>query len=280
MIIKILHYIDEHIREPLSVGGIAQAAGYSPYHFSRMFSLATGLPVMEYVRKRKLEYAAVDIGSGERLLDIAVRYGFESHESLTRAFKREYGMPPRAFRALQNTPISVPPLTIPATERRTTMEVLIKSLGERRVIGYRFQTQPASAEIPQYWYDVMHDDRWQRLISKASPDAMNFGICINMQDAPEGWFDYMIAFDHNPSAPVDPDMALFTIPAAQYAVLRVPNTPPEAESGAPEIREGWNYLYTQWYPNSGYTYDEGKPEFEVYPDSEHCEIYIPVVKKV
>lgn len=272
MIIEVLRYIDDTVEQSPTLADIARRAGYSPYHFSRVFSRVMGESVMEYVRGRKLEHAAADIARGERLLDVALRYGFESHEGLTRAFKRRFGVTPRAFRARRGGPVAVSPIPFPHIERSMNMNVIIKALGERNVAGYRIATQPGSAEIPKFWEDIMADDRWARLIGKAAPDGMNFGVCIFPDGMEAGNMDYMIAFDCDPSTPIDPDMERYTIPAAEYAVLAT-----AMQGGG--IKEGWNYLYTEWLPKSGYELDEGKNDFEVYPDGERCDIYVPIVRK-
>ena len=81
-------YIDAHLKEPLCVELLASMAGFSPYYYCRLFSLYLEMPVMEYVRRRRLAYAAGEICGGKRILDVAMDYGFESHNGFTKAFRK------------------------------------------------------------------------------------------------------------------------------------------------------------------------------------------------
>lgn len=93
-------YIDKHIDEELTVSEIARVIGYSEYHFSRLFKKITGFSVMEYVKHKKLSRAAEEIRSGRKIIDIALKYGWESHNGFTKAFKKEFGYCPALLRAM------------------------------------------------------------------------------------------------------------------------------------------------------------------------------------
>ena len=92
-----LEYIEEHLREPIDVGELARTALTSEYHLRRMFSALAGMPLSEYVRRRRLTMAGAEVVVGERtLLDIAVRYGYGSGEAFARAFRAMHGVGPGA----------------------------------------------------------------------------------------------------------------------------------------------------------------------------------------
>jgi AraC family transcriptional regulator len=95
---RMLNVIDERITDKLSVNELAQIAGFSPWHFCRIFQAATGYSIMCYVIKRKLEFALVDLGIGKKVIDAAVVYGFETHAGFTKAFKRYFGYSPATYR--------------------------------------------------------------------------------------------------------------------------------------------------------------------------------------
>ncbi len=95
-----LDAIDEHIKsrgdEPLTLGDLAAELGYSEFYLSRKFHEITGLQFRDYLRLRRLAFAFCDVRDSDAgLLDIAVRYGFSSHEAFTRAFKEAYGITPK-----------------------------------------------------------------------------------------------------------------------------------------------------------------------------------------
>jgi len=96
---KSLVWIDENITDDFSLFDLANQAGYSPFYFSRLFRLIVGMTIKKYIADRRLRRAALDIrDTQERIIDIAVRYGFSSQEALTRALKSAYGYTPYAFR--------------------------------------------------------------------------------------------------------------------------------------------------------------------------------------
>lgn len=99
----ILKYIDEHLEEALTTKMIARVAGYSEYHFMRMFKECMNTTVMEYVCKRRLIKASEDILLGEKIIDIAMKYGWHSHSGFTKAFKKEFGFYPSLLRAMKVT---------------------------------------------------------------------------------------------------------------------------------------------------------------------------------
>lgn len=94
MIQGILDYIESNLKEKLSLSLIARKAGYSDYHFSRMFSELARMPVMTYVAKRRLTHAMYDLARGAKVTDTAMEYSFETHAGFTKAFKRQFGFPP------------------------------------------------------------------------------------------------------------------------------------------------------------------------------------------
>lgn len=271
----VLTYIDANIEEQLTVAKIASYAGYSAYYFSRMFSARMRVSVMEYVRARKLQHAIVQLLAGERVIDIAVRYGFESHEGFTRAFQRAYRITPSGFRARHTGPYAVRLPSIPKQEKDVKpMKARFEQWPEKKLIGYLLHTSPGSEEIPAFWAAVMGDARWARLVAKAN--GLNYGICIHPEGMPEDRMDYLLAFDYDGVSAPDVDMTLFDLPAATYAAFDTRQTDQPFVEG---IRDTWQFIYEKWFDASGYVYDGFKPDFELYRGPSACEVYIPVRKK-
>ena len=86
---KIKIYIKEHLTDELSAESIAHEAGYSVFHFCRIFKEETGKSLMSYVREKRL-----DIEKGEPALDVALKYGFETQSGFARAYERKFGERP------------------------------------------------------------------------------------------------------------------------------------------------------------------------------------------
>lgn len=97
---SILKYIEGHICETITIRELAQIAGYSEYYFLRIFKSNMNVTVMEYVGKRKLIRASEDILAGEKIIDAAMKFGWQSHSGFTKAFKREFGFSPSLLRAV------------------------------------------------------------------------------------------------------------------------------------------------------------------------------------
>ena len=106
-------YIEQHLKDALSVDLLADRAGFSPYYFCRLFSLYMQMPVMEYVRRRRLATGAAEICAGRRILDVAMDYGFESHNGFAKAFRKVYGYSPDEYRrrVSPHRPIAPNPLS-------------------------------------------------------------------------------------------------------------------------------------------------------------------------
>ncbi len=92
-----IEYIEANCRAEISAQELADAAGFSLFHFYRLFQLAVGLPVAQYILRRRLLHAVYDIGRGGKIIDVALEYGFDTHAGFYKAFRREFGMAPSAF---------------------------------------------------------------------------------------------------------------------------------------------------------------------------------------
>ncbi|WHY01260.1 helix-turn-helix transcriptional regulator [Neobacillus sp. DY30] len=92
LIQQVIDYIEEYIKEEIDPEYLAKMAGYSPYHFYRVFQKHTGYTLMDYVVKRKLQYALYELVNGKKIIEIAMDYGFETHAGFTKAFKNALGV--------------------------------------------------------------------------------------------------------------------------------------------------------------------------------------------
>ncbi|MCL2407711.1 MAG: AraC family transcriptional regulator, partial [Defluviitaleaceae bacterium] len=95
----IVEFIEENLAEPIQYELLSKIAGCSVYEFSRIFSFMAGMPVSEYIRRRRLSQAVFDIQNGKsKVIDIALKYCYESPATFTRAFKELHGTTPLAAR--------------------------------------------------------------------------------------------------------------------------------------------------------------------------------------
>jgi AraC family transcriptional regulator len=177
---------------------VARAAGYSPYHYCRLFHSLTGDSVIGYARKRRLTVAAEALtnGSRVRLIDLALDCGFESQAAFTRAFKRHFGLPPGAVRRAGRTwlPRCRWPLDAAALAHlveTVTMEPTFKERGDISVVGLREDIAPGTrADGPNVWR------RFRPLIDKIPHrrGTHAFGV-IEVIDKTAGVFAYSAAVE-------------------------------------------------------------------------------------
>lgn len=115
---KVLAYIDAHIHEKINLSDLSEVACYSPFYFSKLFSESMGMPVTGYIRIRKLQYAVASLLEGQKVLDVALLYAFDSHEGFTRAFTQLFGSTPNTVRK-HLTSYTVPAYVIPTIIKRS-----------------------------------------------------------------------------------------------------------------------------------------------------------------
>ena len=288
-----LRYIDNNIRENLSVEKLAARAGFSPYHFCRVFQWGTGYPIMEYVRNRRLAYAASELNSGRRIIDIAADYGFETHSGFTKAFRRYFGCTPEIYR--MHASYDVPKLPILEKTKLyvsggIVMEPKMVKKPAIRIAGFVINTRNTEGEnskdIPRFWADYTTDGRQEKLHSESFFKNHNeYGACF-AEDPANGRFEYVIGLeikDDLDFAGIPEKYHTCTIPEAIYAVF---SSPPADDAGfVSSIQGTWRYILSEWFPASGYEYDGNGADFELYDErcmsetAKVCDIYIPVVKK-
>ena len=89
-----VEYLEANITEKLDIEKVAKIALSSTFHFQRMYHMITGVTIAEYIRRRRLTLAAQDIISGEKIINVAYKYGYETPEAFTKAFGKMHGISP------------------------------------------------------------------------------------------------------------------------------------------------------------------------------------------
>lgn len=106
---ELLSWINENIRSPLKIEDVAQRSGYSKWHLQRMFHRIMNISMGNYIRDKKLESAAHDLlDSRDAVIEISLKYGYDSQQSFTRSFARKYHVPPARYRRLNNHNLDCP----------------------------------------------------------------------------------------------------------------------------------------------------------------------------
>lgn len=214
---RALWYIESHFDSELSLDDIAAASGVSRYHLSRAFTAVTGIPVMRYVRGRRLTQAARRLINGAPdILSVALDSGYGSHEAFTRAFREQFGCTPEALRQdgrLDEVPLVEPQGNDPLMNAslkppRTENGKLLLVAGIKRRYSH-----DAMAAIPSQWQQfVPHLGQIPGEIA-----GVTYGICMNPDD--DGTLEYMCGVEVSSFDRIPSDFATQRLPAQRYAVF-------------------------------------------------------------
>lgn len=267
----------------------ASLANCSLFHFLRLFQVVTGITAGDYSRRRRLSRAAVDLAAGsEKVIDLALRYGYESPEAFARAFKRLFGLSPSEARLSSTTLETWPPLRLAVIlEGSSSIKYRIVHKPGFVVGGYALRTSCLNGEnnraIPEFWNQCLGDGRAQGLLAYHA-GLGHLGLCAEWDKGREQ-FTYMIGVDLDKARDdLPPATRQIAIPAASYAVFESIGPMPHS------IQDTWVRAFNEWFPTSGWEH-AGTPDFEVYPDFEpgdprgditspqcYSEVWIPLAR--
>lgn len=268
---RAVEYLEEHLEGP-DLREAAKIACCSPYHFQRMFSLLAGAPLSEYIRRRRMSRAAADLQDGEKIVDVALKYGYSSPTAFNRAFQAVHGLPPSAAKAPGAALKSYPPLRFAITVQGVEeMEYRIEKKDAFRIVGVSAPLGKDMEEnfknVPGLWGRAAVDGTIPRLAALMDGEPKGLlGVCDGLDSS-----RYYIAAAS--SAPAEGGLEEYTVPAFTWAVF-----PGKGESAA-AVQALERRVVAEWLPTSGYEYAEG-PDVEVYldPGCTQFEVWIPVVK--
>jgi AraC family transcriptional regulator len=260
---RVLRHVEAHLDAPLSVTSLADIAGLSPFHFSRLFTAQVGESVMSHVRRKRLQFAVRQL-SGETppdLVQLAFDCGFDSQEAFTRAFKAGLGVSPGRFKrnnAALREMMEID-MTNAARKQPAANLVLLDGVTQRagfRVAGYRIALDgPPGNEIPEMWGKLM-----SRMPLPGQIGGEGYGVCWT-ENAEQGSMNYMAAFEVSPDAKLPADLATFDVPAQTYRVFRL-----ALDGGplGPQIQGAMREIFEGRVPQAGWELTGG-PDLEVYP---------------
>jgi AraC family transcriptional regulator len=278
---KSIKFMEDHMKENVTIEEIASQSGYSLYHFCRVFNLCMGVSVMEYIRARRLSLAATELSKGRKVIDIAVDYGFETSGGFTKAFRKAFGYTPTQY-VERKTGDSEVKHACPAIVKRPAF----------KVAGYGIKTDITGAsytkDIASFWSNYNGENLENKMYKVLNPAKHGeVGLYVPLSEA--GNAIYLLGVIVEDFTNVGEDMLTVEIPNAEYAVF---TTNPvdtsndwEQKEFAEVIAGTWKYIFEDWFPGSGYVFDESKFDFEFYDERCHhrqdtvMDIYIPVKKE-
>ena len=277
-------YIDAHLKESLSVEVLAAMAGFSPYYFCRLFSLYMDMPVMEYVRRRRLTYGAAEICDGRRILDVAMDYGFESHNGFSKAFRKVYGYSPDEYRrrVSPHRPIAPNPLRGQTEKLSVQPTVRVEQRDGFYIAGMVIRTSSELSSIaqqPAVWQNHWLAEQENKIYAMARPSQhgeyyISFPVTTEL-------FRLVTCVKVDDPEAVEDGLYVDWVPPGRYAVF---STPPTDTHFAQTVVDTWRYIFEAWLPDSGYSLNPRGLDYEFYDERCHgapysMDICIPLVKK-
>ncbi len=281
-----IDYVEENITKNVDLEEIAKRAYSSPFHFQRVFGILCGTTIGEYIRIRRLSLAGEELSKGNsKITDVALKYGYDTPESFSRAFTRFHGVTPseakRGGKVRIYTPLSVK-LVLTGGKKmdyRIVKRAAFQVVCKRRKVE-KPQTALSPSDIVETWRELGEDGTINRLISLLPSEPVMkglLGICFS-DELQSSRIPYGIGVEYDGRV-IDDDLEVVDVPANTYAVFSCRGKMPEA------FAKTYNRIVTEFFPQSSQFEYAQSVEFEVYPSSDtsdpeySCEIWIAVKEK-
>ncbi|MFD3274432.1 GyrI-like domain-containing protein [Paenibacillus dendritiformis] len=280
-----LSYIEENLTKPVDYKEAARIACCSEYHFTRMFSFLAGITLSEYIRRRRLTLAALELSHSDiKVIDVALKYGYTSPDSFTRAFQSMHGVTPSEARFHGQSLKAFPRMTFQLTVKGgSEMNYRIEDKEAFRIVGIK-------KRVPIIFHGVnpeiasMVEELTPELIKmiKGLSNVQPSGLISASANFSEGRMEEKGELDHYIGAATTkeaPDgLAVLEVSASTWAVFTAVGSYPNA------LQEIWGRIYSEWFPSSDYELSKG-PEIlwnehkDVTSPNFKSEIWIPIKKK-
>ena len=177
-----MSYVEENLTGEISLEGAARRAACSAYHFQRMFPCMTGISFSEYVRRRRMTAAAMDLAEGAKVIDTATRYGYDSPTAFNRAFQSVHHLPPSAAHARGTELRAFPPITFTLSIKgEHAMEYRIEEREAFRVAGFAMREsmtlEDCFEKVPAFWGQTAGEiPRLAALMDGSGPNGSPGGL--------------------------------------------------------------------------------------------------------
>ncbi len=279
---KAVDYVEEHICEPVDYKRIAQEMNVSSFYFQKIFSILCGFTVGEYIRSRRLALAGSELlSTDEKIIDIALKYGYDSPEGFTRAFARFHGITPSDVRKNGAPVRSFARLSVSISVKGgSSMDYKIMKKEAFKIIAkeQRFKKVEdiqGRSDIPAFWTECHGAGTVKYLSENCKKDGILGGSVVGMcmeDSTVVKDFPYLIGAEYA-GGDVPNGYKVVDVPAAEWAVFGIDGL------GEEKIQQTWHKIFAEFFPSSTYK-PAGNFDLEVYPtDTYKGEIWISVEKK-
>ncbi|QOW60419.1 AraC family transcriptional regulator [Treponema pedis] len=276
-----LSYIEEHLEDEISFEKTAHAACCSVYYFQRIFSYVAGVSLSEYIRRRRMTQAGFELQRTEqKVIDVALKYGYSSPTSFNRAFQSVHGIAPFEAKNIGSKLNAYPAIKFSVkVTGGNGIAYHIEKKEAIRIVGIRTQLSEDVEEnlksIPMFWDKTLSTEDFQRICKLSNQEPKGI-LGISVYKNPQDIF-YYIATATNKKIPAG--MFEYEIPASTWVVFENDGYLKE------NVQNVFKRFYTEWLPFSGYEY-AGLPDIEVYPIHDekltigHSEVWIAIKEEV
>ncbi|SHJ40408.1 transcriptional regulator, AraC family [Clostridium cavendishii DSM 21758] len=278
-----LDYIENNLTGDICYEEAAKIAYCSTYQFQRMFSYITDVSLAEYIRRRRLTLAAFEIRQTDaKIIDIALKYGYDSPTAFTRAFQSLHGITPKLARSKGVSLKAYPRISFQIQIKGAVeMNYRIEEKDRFRVVGIKEKISTVDDQnfikVPKLWREVFSSGKCEEIVSLMNKGENSdiYGICANYSEKDKA-FDYFIASITDKDVPKD--MEELIIPKSTWAIFECTGPMPDS------MKSLLKRIYTEWFPSSGYEHGN-TPELERYPAGDSSledyksEIWIPIIPK-
>jgi AraC family transcriptional regulator len=280
-----IRYIEDHLADEIDFKEVARWAYCSEYHFKRMFSFLAGISLSEYIRRRRLTLAAFELGDQNvRVIDIAIKYGYRSPDSFTRAFQQLHGITPSEARLNGHSLKAFPPMSFQLSiQGGSEMNYRIEEKEAFRIVGLKKRVpiifNGVNPEISAMWQSL-NEEKITELkgLSNVEPKGLISASTNFSEERMEekGELDHYIGAATTSECPGH--LSSLKVAAGTWAVFEAVGPFPAT------LQNVWGRIYSEWFPSSSYQQVEG-PEIlwneskDVSSPNFRSEIWIPVMKK-
>ncbi len=246
-----VNYVEAHLTDELDYEEIARQAACSGFYFQRIFGILCGISLGEYIRSRRMTLAGIELSATDaKVIDVALKYGYDSPESFSRAFVRFHGITPSEAKKDGSKLKSF---------SRVSVQIILKG---GSVMNYKIvkkdafkvleKVEPQSIDdsqnentIPDFWTRSHTDGTVATLLRQAEDSSFIYGICYNNKPTDSKTFDYSIAALYS-GGEIPTGFRVSEIPERTWAVFSVIGAMPDA------IQETWHKICAEFFPTSAY----------------------------
>ncbi|OHY73427.1 AraC family transcriptional regulator [Priestia aryabhattai] len=282
---RALHYIEENLTKDINFREVAKLALCSEYHFKRMFSFLAGITLSEYIRRRRLTLAAFELKDNKmKVIDIAIKYGYNSPDSFTRAFQNLHGLTPSEAKKNGYSLKAYPQMTFQLSIKGgNEMNYRIEEKEAFHIVGIKKRVPiifyGVNPKIAAMW-ESLSDETINKLkkLSNVNPLGL-LSASVNFSEGrmeEKGELDHYIGVATTKECP--DNLIQLEVPALTWAVFEAVGPFPDT------LQDVWGRIYSEWFPSSNYEQVEG-PEIlwnehkDVTSPTFKSEIWISVLKK-